>query len=126
MVGWEGGGVKGSDGAEAGNPGLGRQSSGRNGSCEKAKGGGGGTAVRRSRSGESQARPGGDGCAGLPGWSGGTPRGAGGGRVGSARAPRPRPGSALWQERSPGQGSQAGSWEGPRPRRKPGLEAENR
>lgn len=30
------------------------------------------------------------------------------------------------RRRSPGQGSQAGSWEGPRPRRKPALEAENR
>lgn len=58
MVGWEGGGVKGSDGAEAGNPGLGRQSSGRNGSCEKGEGGGGGKGRPCGGAEEGRARPG--------------------------------------------------------------------
>lgn len=58
MVGWEGGGVKGSDGAEAGNPGLGRESSGRNGRCEKGEGGGGGRGRPCGGAEGGRARPG--------------------------------------------------------------------
>lgn len=109
VVGWEGGGVKGRMGRRLGTRGWGAgaregmgaatrgrvEAEGGDGRAEEPKRGGPGPA------GERRQRE----AAGSPG---GSPRGAGGGRAGSARALRPRPDSALWTERSLGGGGARG------------------